>query len=557
MSTTKRELKYVGIMILSHSAISVLALWAATSYESLVDSAVARDLAAFRSAAVFLISLIVLQVLTSAFTRQLREYSKAAVENRLKERLFSRILSKDYASVAAVHSGEWMNRLSSDTATVADGVAQIVPEVVGLTVRLVGALYLLFVLIPAFVWMLVPGSILVGLITYYFRRKLKDLYKVIRDKDGLLRIFLQEHISSLMIVHSFNREDKTLELADGRMADHKKARMKRATFSNMSQTSFAVVMNGIYVASAVYCGYLIITGQMSYGTFTAVLQIVTQIRSPFQNITGYMPKYYAMLASAERLMEIESYQDDLKGERVPEKDVLDFYRNHFKALQLKNINFTYRKPDAAHSDVTVPQVLKDVNVLINKREYVALTGPSGCGKSTILKILMCLYPIDSGEKLIIGSDGEQELTSGWRALYAYVPQGNQLMSGTIREIITFNAKDSDESDIWEALRISCADDFVRELPEVLDTRLGEGGAGLSEGQMQRIAIARAVYSDHPVLLLDESTSSLDEKTELEVLARIRNMTDKTVIIVTHRPAALDICDKRIQFSTENVEVRSI
>ena len=183
---------------------------------------------------------------------------------------------------------------------------------------------------------------------------------------------------------------------------------------------------------------------------------------------------------------------------------------------------------------------------IRKGEYVAFCGPSGCGKSTVLKLLMCMYDLDEGERYVAGKGGEVSLTRGWRGLFSYVPQGNQLMSGTIREVVTFG-DEAQEERIWQALRISCADSFIRELPEGLDTQLGERGAGLSEGQMQRIAIARAVFSDRPILLLDEATSALDEATEAAVLDNLRAMTDKTVIIVTHRPKALEITDKIIHF----------
>ena len=195
-----------------------------------------------------------------------------------------------------------------------------------------------------------------------------------------------------------------------------------------------------------------------------------------------------------------------------------------------------------------------MNFVINKGENIAFTGHSGCGKSTVLKLLMCLYHPDSGSIMIQKSDRtETELTSQWHRLFAYVPQGNHLMNGTIKEIITFADIQADEEKLRLALTISCADEFVSELENGIDTELGERGAGLSEGQMQRIAIARAIYSGAPVLLLDEATSALDEQTEKQLLDNLRSMTDKTVLIVTHRPAALDICDKIIRFTENGIE----
>jgi ATP-binding cassette subfamily B protein len=180
---------------------------------------------------------------------------------------------------------------------------------------------------------------------------------------------------------------------------------------------------------------------------------------------------------------------------------------------------------------------------------VAFTGPSGCGKSTVLKLLMCMYPLDSGERSVMSTNREFPLTAGWRELYAYVPQGNQLMNGTIREVVTFGDKTAmtRDQDIYRALEIACAEQFVRELPDGLDTMLGERGAGLSEGQMQRVAVARAIFSNRPVLLLDEATSALDDETERLLLKNLRAMTERTVIIVTHRSAVLDVTDQEIRF----------
>ena len=205
-------------------------------------------------------------------------------------------------------------------------------------------------------------------------------------------------------------------------------------------------------------------------------------------------------------------------------------------------------------------VLKHLNLEIPRGAYIAFTGPSGCGKSTLLKLLMCLYQPVRGERLIRTGDGREILlTARWRRLFAYVPQGNQLMSGTIRQIIVFGEREriNDEDKIWNALRMAGAEEFVRELPYTLDTFLGEKGAGLSEGQMQRIAIARAIFSENPILILDESTSALDEETEKIVLSNLRSMTDKTVLVVTHRRAVLEICDMEFHFGVKGVSVRKI
>lgn len=360
----------------------------------------------------------------------------------------------------------------------------------------------------------------------------------------------------MMMIRSFAAEKQTEDEAIGKMSDHKKTRMKRVRFSNFCNIGFQTGMQGMYVGGVIYCGYGILTGAISYGTLTAITQLISQIQSPFANITAYLPKYFAMIASAERLMEIEEFENDSDVVPMEIGETLAFYRTDFAAMGLDNAEFAYYPSgDSVRklSKETMPVVLKNISVKIKKGQYVAFTGHSGCGKSTVLKLLMCIYKLDGGRRYITDNSGNtEELSAKYHRLFAYVPQGNQLMSGSIRDVVCFADKSGlhDDERISNALKIACADEFVHELDDGVDTLLGERGTGLSEGQMQRIAIARAVYSECPILLLDEATSALDEATERKVLENLRKMTDKTVVIVTHRPAALDICDRILQF-TEN------
>jgi len=525
--------------LLIQAVLSICAVFYAMLLRQIVNGAVAGDHNIFFISICEFIGLVLFQILLRAINRFLQEFSRSSIENCFKKRLFSVLLDHDYASVTSIHSGEWMNRLTSDTVVVADGLTQILPGIVSMIIKMIGALIAILWLEPRFMYILIPGGIILLFLSYAFRTVLKRLHKNIQEVDGRLRVFLSERLSYLLIVRSFVKEKQTVEDASLLMDDHKKARMKRNHFSNICNIGFGIVMNGAYVLGAIFCGYGILTRTMSYGNFMAILQLIGQIQTPFANITGYLPKYYAMIASGERLMEAEQYSQD-KEEFKSEQDINTFYQNELKCFGLKDATFTYHSND-------IP-VLSNINLSITKGEYVAFVGSSGCGKSTVLKLLMCLYPLDKGERYIL-TNQSLSLTSKWRRLFAYVPQGNQLMSGTIREVIAFGNKQkmNDEKKLWEALQIACADSFVSHLELGLDTVLGEKGAGLSEGQMQRIAIARAIFSARPILLLDEATSSLDVNTETKLLHNLRSMTNKTVIIVTHREEVLKICDKKIDF----------
>ena len=359
-----------------------------------IDSAALRDKSAFRMNLWLVIVLVIAQILLRAVVRRQEEASKSTLENIFKSRLFEVLLKKDYASVTDTHSGEWLNRLTSDTQVTANGMVEILPGILGMTVKMIGALVMLLIIEPKFLYVLIPGGIALIVLTYAFRRVLKRLHKAIQEKDGSLRVFLQERLGSLMIVRTFSAEKQSKEQADSKMQAHKNARMKRNSFSNICNIGFSAAMNGMYLLGLGYCGIGIIGGTVSYGTLTAVLQLIGQILSPFANITGHLPKFYAMTASAERLREAERFADDCPVEPKTRAEIQSFYDNDFSGISLKNVCFTYRSNDCE-------SVLQNFSLDIQKKRYIAFIGHSGCGKSTVLKLIMCLYHAEKGEMQLI------------------------------------------------------------------------------------------------------------------------------------------------------------
>ncbi len=523
----------------------------------IVDAAAGHDSSGFWHGMIRLILLAAIQLALRALIRWLTELSRSTFENIFKGRLADTLLHRDYLSVSSVHSGEWLNRLTNDTVVVSNGYVEIVPGLAGMVVKLISALAMVIALEPKFAAVFIPCGLLLMLFSWLFRKVLKRLHKNVQESDGRLRVFLQERIGSLLMIRSFAAEQKTKAETEEKMEEHKAARMRKNRFSNICNIGFGAAMSGMYLLGVGWCGYGILKGTISFGTLTAITQLITQIQTPFANITGYLPRYYAMLASAERLMDAESFGGDIE-DAAPLDDMLSFYENSLKTIGLRDVSFTYYPPtDGMYypEKSNMPAVLNGLSFELTKGETVAFTGQSGCGKSTALKLLMCVYKPDSGERYFTSAEGgRHDLTGSHRRLFAYVPQGNALMNGTIRDVVCFAESDAihDEKRLSEALKIACADEFVSGLEQGVDTLLGERGTGLSEGQMQRLSIARAIFSASPILLLDEATSALDAETEKRLLQNLREMTDKTVVIVTHRPAALTICDRVLDFTEKGV-----
>ena len=551
LEAIKGKKRYVAAETLLQVLIGLGHIWYSLLFREMIDRAVEHNKPGFFRALAILATVALLRILLRAAIRRMDEFTCSILENSLKERLFSRLMSRSYAHVTNVHTAQWMNRLTSDTVVVANGVAQIIPNLGGMAVKMAGAFIAIVIMEPIFGLMVIPGGIALILVSYFTRPLMKRLHSQIQESDGNVRVLLQERLDNLLIVDAYSQQDKSLEMAAQRMTDHRKLRLKKINISNFNQAGFGIGMQGMYLAAAGYCAWGILNGTVSYGTMTAMMQMISHLQSPFSGIGGYFTQWYGMLASAERLRAAEQLPEDTDAARADAEASLDYYHRDFRGIGLKNMVFSFVDRSSGE-DLAVTIHYEDL--FFNKGEFVSLAGPSGCGKSTLLKLLMCIYRPDSGEIYLSGGEN-RPISAADRGLFAYVPQGNMLMSGTIRQILAFYDEEAmgRDGELQMALRIACAEDFVNALPQGIDTVLGEHGAGLSEGQIQRIAVARAIFSRRPILLLDEATSALDEKTEEQLLDNLKTMTDKTVLIVTHRPRACEVCDRVVTMKAPDKE----
>mgnify|MGYP004483427793 CR=1 FL=1 len=514
---------YIGLLLMVQALLGISSVGYAVVFRGLVDEAVAKNRQGFVVWTASLVVLVLVQLALSAVNRFLQEYSRSSVENCFKERLLSCLLDRDYGQVTRIHSGEWMNRLTSDTVVVADGLTQILPGAGGMLVRMAGAVGTLIYLYPAFGYILIPGGLVLIATSYAFRRVLKGMHRKVQEADGDLRVFLQESLSGMLVVRAFAREDTVLVSAGEQMEKHRAMRMRKNHFSNLCNIGFGLIMNGAYVIGGAVGGYGILTGTMTYGTLMAIVQLIGQIQSPFANITGYLPKYYAMLASAERLREVEDF-DREESKTLSLQEVQRFYSEKLRAICLKDAGFTYRPLDGENLDM--PVVLDGLDLEILRGSYVAFTGPSGCGKSTILRLVAGLIKPTTGTVTV--DDKEVTEPSPERGMVFQKPTLFPWL--TVEKNIGFSLKmqgklKGNEDKVKRMIEIIGLENFKDDYPEQL-----------SGGMAQRVALVRSLINEPDILLLDEPLGALDAFTRMNMqdeILKIWSEKQQLAIMVTH------------------------
>lgn len=531
----KQQIPTITFLIIISMVHAVTSVFFANFSKKVIDGAtVYNDMSYIIKFALALLGVVLLQMTLTIIRNGTTDRCKGRLEIILKRHILNNIMKKDYSKVTSYHTGELQNRLFNDVTVVTDGFTTIIPNTVFFIVKLASSLLYLIILDKLFAVVFLVGGCMVFIVTQTFRKTLKNLHKKVQETEGKTRSFIQEIVANLLVVKAFSVEEKINESTDALQEENYKAKIKRRNFSILANTGLGAVFNIGTVFAVAFGAWRLLNGLMTYGTVTAMLQLVNQVQSPFASLSGIMPQYFSMLASAERLMELDEIEDEviLNKNQI---DTLDVY-NHLKSIDFNNISFRYDRD----------RILENTSFSINKGDFVAIMGISGIGKSTLLKLLLGVFKVQNGEILINTENEKISVDKNTRRLFTYVPQGNMIISGTIKDNLTFINDNATDEEIENVIRISCAKHFIDELPMGIDTVIGEKGLGLSEGQVQRLAIARSLLSNSPVLLLDEATSALDEDTEKEFLTNLRELNNVTCIIVSHKKAALEICNRHIE-----------
>ena len=527
----RRRVPAVLLLTLVSIFSAVFSVMFALGTKGVIDAAILGDKSNFLRACVVQAAVIAGILLCSTLNRHLRERIHAKLDKDWKIELLSVILHSDYSAASVYHSGELINRLNNDVRILDDGIVNLLPNLCSMITKLVAAFAVLSSLTPTFALLLLSGGLIVVIITAILRRKLKTLHKRVSEADGQVSSILQETLEKLLIVQAMDISHEMERRVGQRLDRRFDLYRKRKNVSLLANSCITIMFYVAGFVALVWCAAGILAGTITYGTMTAVTQLVNQLQNPIVGLSGLLPQYIAMSAAAERLQELDQLP---KTASCRQDDPQKLY-SQMDNIVAEKICFTYDRDS----------ILDNASFSLEKGNFYAITGPSGTGKSTLLKLMLGIYTPNHG-RFYINSGTEQVLLDrSTRRLFAYVPQGNLLFSGTIRDNLLVIKPEATEEQINEAVYVSTMDQFLPQLPNGLNTVLGEAGAGLSEGQAQRLSIARAVLGGAPILLLDECTSALDVQTEELVLNRIRELKNKTCIAVTHRPAAENICDGQI------------
>lgn len=529
-----------AILVLTFVSIfaAVFGVMFALGTKGVIDAAISGESQKFARACIIQAAVIAGMVTCSLLGRHLRERIHASLDMDWKIELLHGILHSDYCAATKYHSGELINRLNNDVRILDDGIVNLLPNLCSMITKLIAAFVVLSSLTPTFALLLLAAGLFVILVTAVLRRKLKAMHKKVSEADGKVSSILQETLEKLLIVQALDISNEMERRVGEQLGSRFELYRKRKNISLLANSCVTIMFYVAGFVALVWCAAGILVGSITYGTLTAVTQLVNQLQSPIVGLSGLLPQYVAMSAAAERLQELDQLPktvDCLNEE--PEQLYSGIDR-----IAANDLCFTYDRD----------KILNNASFALKKGCFYAITGPSGTGKSTLLKLMLGVYSPDEGQLYFASESDQINIDRSTRRLFAYVPQGNLLFSGTIRNNLLVIKPDATDEEINEAVYVSAMDQFLSQLPNGLDTLLGEGGAGLSEGQSQRLAIARAVLGGAPILLLDECTSALDGETEALVLQRLRELKSKTCIAVTHRPAAENICDGLIQMDSGKI-----
>ena len=482
-------------------------------------------------------------IAVSALNRRLSAKISLRVNNEIRADVFGKFISTTWEEVSAFHSGDLLNRINGDVSTVADSVIGWIPSVTIKSAQFIGAIAIICYYDAAMALLSLISIPAAALISSLLLRKMRSYGTKIREAGSELMSFFEESLQNIQTVKAFGLSQSL----DGRLAQLQKIYYDTSLEYNALSVKVTSGMSvlGLFVSYLCmgWCIFRLFTGAIDIGTMVLFIQLSSYLSSSISSLISSVPTVISATVSAGRIISVLNLPREEEDESLAAREIADF--GEAPEIEFRDVSFGYKNGG---------KVFSEVNLTVAPGEFAAFVGPSGGGKTTLLRLLLGLVKPQSGKATLSAKGKTTEISSATRRIFTYVPQEKAMFSGTVAEMLRLFSPEATDEEINAALKAACAYDFVAALPEGINTPLGERGAGFSEGQNQRLAIARAVLRKAPVLLLDEATSALDLETERRVLENITALCrGKTLIVMTHRESVLPLCDSVYRISGGRVE----
>lgn len=521
---------FLGINLLT----MVVTLSSTVAGKFVVDTATSADSQNFTLYIAVMLLTTLITILMGFFATLFSSYVGEKFAFSVRARMFDRVQRGRWFNISKFHSANILSRLTGDVNTIASAIISVVPSAIVsfLELVIVAGILLYFDPVMALVGLVVgPLGVIAGTA---FRRKYVRYQVKLRDSESEYYSFFQETLANIQITKSFQQEDEN----NDRFEDIRKERlslvMKSARLGALMSIMMKLVYNIGYVVAFSWCAYRLSQPDSgyTYGTMTLFLSLVSVLQGTIKSLGAIIPRSLSAVVAAKRLREITDIPaDEYKGcTDIPEN----------VGLRFEGVSFTYDDQ----------KILDNINLTVASGQRIGIVGASGAGKTTLIRMLLSLISPDCGKAEFVTDGKKEEISPDSRRFISYVPQGNTLISGTVKSNLLTADKNATEEDMMKALDFAEAGEFVRANPRGLDMTLSEKAGGMSEGQAQRIAIARAILRDRPVLILDEATSALDEACEGRILQRLSELKGKTCFIITHRKSMLRYCDSVAEIDAE-------
>lgn len=455
-------------------------------------------------------------------------------QNRMQQKLLDRILRSKWNGKENLHSGDVLNRLETDVANVVNFLTEVIPNSLSTLALFIGAFSYLFLMDWRLAIVIVIMIPIIILFSRVYVRQMRHLTSEVRSSDSKVQSILQETIQHRMLIKTLEGDGAAVDRLEDTQSVLRTNVVRRTKFSVFSYLVLNLGFSTGYLVAFAWAATRLSSGTLTFGGMTAFLQLVNKIQSPARQLTHLIPQFVSVFTAAERLMELEENPLEEQGEPIEMASPC--------GVRFTDVAFAYEDSE--------DNVIEHLNYDFYPGSCTAILGETGSGKTTMVRMILALLHPNSGKVEIYNRKESRELSPLLRTNFVYVPQGNTLMSGSIRDNLRLGKLDATDEEMEEALKQSCAD-FVLELPDGLNTLCTEQGGGLSEGQAQRISIARALLRNRSIMLFDEATSALDPETERELLQNILSKHDKTIIFITHRPAVVEYCDQTLEIEKQH------